>query len=122
MNKKSNVIYLHYGNDHPNPQEIFRKENPDLYVCGGLGAYLREVLEKAGYEIQITLDGKNLGEFAAFISWDVTPKLLENMENYRREKCFLLVFEPPVVRTDYYDQKTKKAVWKDLCSFRQLCR
>jgi len=112
MNKKSKIIYLHYGNDHKNPDEIFRKKNPDLYLCGGLGSYLNEVFEKAGYQTKITLDGKNLGDFAAFISWDITPALLKNMENYKREKCFLLVFEPPVVRTDYYDQKTKERFGK----------
>jgi hypothetical protein len=98
----SKTVWLHYGNG---VGEIAGFCNPhsDPHQAEGLGVRLNEEIQKAGFVTRLTRDGARLGEFAAFISFDVSPSLLKHLANYPRERCFLQVQEPPSVRKDFYD-------------------
>lgn len=64
---------------------------------------LREAIEKAGFNVQFTHDASQLEDVAAIISInDVTSKLLNHLGNYPKEKCLLLVLEPPIVLPDLH--------------------
>lgn len=79
----------------------YRDETTKPFCC------LREALEAKGYNVKFTWDGKgiDLADFAALISLnDTNPKLLANISSCPREKCFLFVFEPPVVLPQIYQK------------------
>lgn len=59
---------------------------------------LREAIEKAGYEVKLTHECAGLTDVAAIVSInDVGRALLMNVSRYPKQKCFLLVMEPPIV-------------------------
>lgn len=74
-----------------------RDECSKVFFC------MREELEKMGYEVKYTWDGKNLGDFTALISLtETSSELLANLIFYPKERCWLFVFEPPVILPHIY--------------------
>lgn len=68
---------------------------------------LRESLEAAGYQVDFATDAAEINQtdFAALISIsNVDADLLANLSSLPKEKCFLYVFEPPVVSPEMYRQ------------------
>lgn len=64
---------------------------------------LREELEGLGYRVKFTWDAENIEDFSALISiTNINAKLLKNLKQLPSEKCWLLVFEPPVYLPKIY--------------------
>jgi hypothetical protein len=69
--------------------------------------YLREILEAAGYKVEFTDDAGVIDRtnFAALISFtNDNASLLANISSLPKEKCFLYVFEPPLILSGMYQQ------------------
>ncbi len=81
-----------------------RDETAKPFFC------LKEAVEKAGYQIAFTQDGKGLQDIAAIICFDqISVELLESLSAYPQEKCLLFALEPPVVAKKSYGKK-----WADV--------
>jgi hypothetical protein len=78
---------------------------------------LKKELEDAGYIVKFSRDGSNLTDVAAIISWETDENILRNLAPYPREKCILIVFEPPHVCPNYYTTSTRKQFGKILVFF-----
>jgi hypothetical protein len=82
------------------------------------GIWIEYLLKKAlvdeGYNVKFTTDGANLTDFAALISFETSPTILKNIAPHPREKCILLVFEPPHVAPDFYSKATRERFGKIL--------
>lgn len=63
---------------------------------------LKKRLEDLGYTVKFSPDGANLGSCDAIISFDLNDQMLQNLSSVPREKCMLLVFEPPHVAPIFY--------------------
>lgn len=100
------TVWLLYGNGI-NPRDVFCNPKNDPVEAQDLGPRLVEELTKAGFRVGITLDGSNLHDIAAVISWDATDQILTNLRQYPRERCFLFAFEPPVVAPGFYSETVK---------------
>jgi alpha(1,3/1,4) fucosyltransferase len=84
-----------YPETNPVPAFYNLRAHPDESTSKWF--YLREELEKCGYELQFTTDAKDLQDFDALLSiTNINPQLLKNLASYPKERCFLFVFEPPV--------------------------
>jgi len=104
MNSKSNVIWLlnleeQYGHLIPNPHK-------------GIGRQLKQKLETMGFEIKMSNDAANLGEFFALIAGDADEARLEQMKTYPRERCCLIVTEPPAVIPLFHHPRTSERFGK----------
>jgi len=67
---------------------------------------LREAIEKAGFTVKFTSDCSRMIDVAAVISInDTDRKLISNLMRHPKEKCFLLISEPPVVLPQPHDRK-----------------
>lgn len=70
---------------------------------------LREEIEKAGYSFRVTRTCENLQDPVAIFSLcNISPPLLENIRDYPKEICSLLVPEPPILHPWAYDQGLKE--------------
>lgn len=78
---------------------------------------LKQELEKSGYTVKFSPDGANLTDVAAVISWESDEKVLRNLALHPREKCILIVFEPPHVCPSYYSAATRERFGKILVFF-----
>lgn len=74
----------------------------------GFIAFLREEIEKAGFEIKFSTDASNLENFGALLSWELTQAILNNITKYPRQKCALMTFEPPIILPYYYNPQLKR--------------
>lgn len=104
MNGKSNIIWLlnleeQHGHLIPNPHR-------------GIGIGLRQRLEKMGFEIKMSNDASNLGEFFALIAGDADEQRLDQMSAYPRERCFLIATEPPAVIPLFHHPRTSERFGK----------
>lgn len=70
---------------------------------------LREALEKEGFTVKYTWDGKGLEDVAAVISLiQEEPSLLNNISaQCPREKCILCIFESPLIQPSVYREDLK---------------
>ncbi len=103
------------------PQLIFFKLNASQDEYAKKWVYLREALEKAGYEIKFTFNAEDLEDFTALISiTNVNPTLLENLKSYPKEKCWLFVLEPPVYLPKIYKKPATDAFSKKFVMFDDL--
>lgn len=74
---------------------------------------LREALEKKGYTVEFTDTAAGLKSFDLLISLtNINPTLLKNLAGHPKEKCWLLVFEPPVVMPEIYHPSLTKTFGK----------
>lgn len=89
-----------------NPIDDFYPSPIGKALPGSFQVTLRERLEKLGFKVAFTRDAKDLPDFAGLIGWE-RPSVLSNLSAYPREKCILLMFEPPVVDPISYDPKIK---------------
>jgi alpha(1,3/1,4) fucosyltransferase len=88
---------------------------PNKWVC------LREALEKDGFRVQLTQDAENLEDFYALISLtNIHSKLQANLGSYPPERCWLLVFEPPVVFPSMYQKSLTRMFGKIFVMFDDL--
>lgn len=79
---------------------------------------LQEELEKMGYEVRFTWYAENLKDFKAVVSLsNIDPKLIANLKKYPREKCWLYVFEPPIVMPHFYKPRYTKIFSKIFVMF-----
>ena len=69
---------------------------------------LQEALENAGYRVQFSPEGENLHDVAAILSWNFNQNIFNNIQKHPKEKCFLLIFEPPLIRPDCYETNLKQ--------------
>lgn len=80
----------------------FRNEIGRPYV------YLREEIEKAGYQFEITHDCANLSSVAAIVSFCYVDRIvLRNICRYPKKKLVLLVLEPPSLMPFLYRPNLK---------------
>lgn len=98
MSSKSKIIWLlnleeQNGHVIPNPHR-------------GIGRQLKQRLEAMGFEIKMSDDASNLGEFFALIAGDADEQRLEQMKTYPRERCCLIATEPPTVIPLFHHPKT----------------
>jgi len=71
--------------------------------CAKPFCVLREALEAAGYKVKFSVHGENLEDFTAFISLtDEHPELLKNLAKVPRKRCFLHMFESPIIMPSLY--------------------
>lgn len=104
-----------------NPQMQFFHANSDRDEFAKKWVELRKALENAGYTVKFTFDGKGLEDVTAIISiTNVNPTLLANLSSYPKEKCFLLVMEPPVFMPHIYDEVHTKIFSKIFVMFDDL--
>ena len=104
MEKKN--IYIRFANGYNPIQCFYNLQNTDME--GGVEECLKHEIEKAGFDLKFTFDASNLENFAGLISWEVDQRTLSNLTQYPRNQCFLLIFEPPCSRIEYYDQKLER--------------
>lgn len=77
--------------------------------CAKPFCMLREALEAAGYTLKFSVHGENLEDFTAFISLtDDHAQLLENLSKVPRERCFLHMFESPIILPNLYRTSLSK--------------
>lgn len=73
---------------------------------------LREAIEGLGYTVKFTTDGSNLTDFAGLISLNDNNKhLLGNISQQDKNKCILIVFEPPVVMPSLHNDVSAQKVF-----------
>ena len=69
---------------------------------------IREAIEKAGYQFKTTVDGSRLSDVAAILSiTHINPPFLQNIVKFPKNKCFLIIQEPPVFRPEVYHPRLK---------------
>jgi len=80
----------------------FRNEIGRPYV------YLKEEIEKAGYEFKVTRDCANLTDVAAIISFCYVDRtVLQNIVQFPKSKLVLLLLEPPSLLPYLYQPNLK---------------
>ncbi|MEX0940371.1 MAG: glycosyltransferase family 10 [Candidatus Babeliales bacterium] len=66
---------------------------------------LRMALQKLGYKVEVTLLNKKLENIAVIISCDIhNANILKKLNEYPKEKCYLFLWEPPVVKPFLYNK------------------
>lgn len=107
------TFWLLYGNGVDSASAFTNPEN-DFRASQGFGVRLREEIEKAGFQVRYSDDGSDVDEedFAGLLSFDVTPSILYNLSRLPREKLYLIAFEPPVVRMEFYGIKARERFGK----------
>ncbi|MDE3045597.1 MAG: hypothetical protein KGJ02_03020 [Verrucomicrobiota bacterium] len=71
--------------------------------CSKPFCVLREALEAAGYKVKFSLYGEDLEDFTAFISLtEDNDTLLQNLSKVPRARCFLHMFESPIILPSLY--------------------
>jgi hypothetical protein len=78
---------------------------------------LREGLERKGYEVKFTADGRGVGEADAVISFEADPFLLTNLSKLGKDRRLLFCFEPPVVVPGFYDRNLTRYFGKIFVMF-----
>lgn len=74
---------------------------------------LRNSLIQKGYQVVFTVNGENLTDATAVLSFnEINPILLRNLSKIPKEKCFLFAFEPPVILPKLYDAKLTQTFGK----------
>lgn len=101
----SKTVYF-INNKSYKHQHFFYKSNFCRDEISKPFCVLREELEKSGYHVKFSYDGKNLqDDFFALISInEINNEILNNIVSYPRERCFLLAFDPPIVVPQAYDR------------------
>lgn len=67
---------------------------------------LKVALEEMGYDVRFSSHGDDIQDATAVISFNErSERLLTNLSKIPKNKCFLFVFEPPVVVPQLYDRR-----------------
>lgn len=71
--------------------------------------YFRKEIEKSGYQFKVTKDCSRLNDVAAVVSLNnIDQTIINNLSRFPKNKCFLVVHEPPVVQPYMYNPGLKK--------------
>jgi hypothetical protein len=71
--------------------------------------HLREEIEKMGFKVKFTVDGSNLVDAAAIISFsNINQSIVQNISKHSKNKCILCLFEPPTVLPHTYNPVLKQ--------------
>jgi alpha(1,3/1,4) fucosyltransferase len=103
-NWKNKTIYIIFMPGY-NPVHSFYHLEPDQPkdICH----FLREEIEKRGFNLRFTIDAKELTDVAAIISWNLNQTIVDNIIQYPTHKCFLLIFEPPLIAPYFFHPSLK---------------
>ncbi|MBS0626301.1 MAG: hypothetical protein JSS32_09650 [Verrucomicrobia bacterium] len=86
-----------------------------LYESDGVHGTLRkEIIRKTGIEVKFISDFEchKIVNPILVICDESSPYIQEQLAKFPREKCFLLTYEPPVIRPDFYDRNLLKTFGK----------
>jgi hypothetical protein len=116
------TVYILYEND--GNHNILYQKDYNLDGCGIPFVYLKEEIEKAGYNFKPTYDYSGLGfytDVAYIISLTLlNQSILQSIAKHPKEKCFLFIQEPPTTHGYLYDRRLTQFFGKIFVMFDDL--
>jgi alpha(1,3/1,4) fucosyltransferase len=104
-----------------NPHEFFNKDLSSRDECAKPFCELKKRLIQKGYKVRFYDSNKKIKRCSAVISFNSTSLDVEkSLRKIDKNRCFLFVFEPPVVMPNLYLPKVKNTFGKIFVMFDDL--